>query len=1463
MGEMWVLGAAMSSGQSANMNNTGHHGSDRLPKLIAAVLLVGAILSPSLRAQNQDTGAPDMSHVTDVTPGWKYLLQDDDLAMVTVNANPDGTLRTSLVTMGTSNSSIEGTPQAIPITNSQPFNFQSGVVASEASGRMFNTNLDTIAILTAGGDGWDLALANVNGVQSSTRLQTSFLPSGTIYEQVVMGEFNGDGLADPLVFYTKTDSGNVAWGIKALAADSENDPGLKGPRLKEGPEFKGITGPPVAGSVVVGDFNGDGRDEIAALLNDYQTIAFYSVDPNTLAITQTATLQLSANLQAYEDSPVTMTPGQVALAAGHFRQCGGNGSACQAHGLTNADLVVFGQIKKIGSRSVDPGYSVIPIRITPSSSEPGAFTAKVALVNNATEGQPFFRFPNYHGAIGALAQSAPLVYWPQQTDEQLVLGIQTQNGASYIDIGSFLPDDGLLDTFVWQSETGREYSSGVFQKDYLANMWVGNFDHRNPDNSHNAGWQIETYELLGGDLGHDPHINIFDINVPSPYPPNRPGRTNWLKQRSDNTYGIPGNDPGNPSGYIGAPSLGFLAPSDLRGRSLRLGTPSVVRIPQQTQPNLILGVPPMHVDYIAPNDSQLAEENVGDPKKGGCTEDVSTPCIVNLTVNPNEYLGIPGFSSSFEFASSEKDSSKSSSTTSWGISVKQSFGGTISFGDGLATTTQSIKDTVKYGHDGTVKKTYGTYTGMSQSLSATTGFSDFIYYTQKRMNIYYYPVLGCESDAAANCWVDGQKRPMYVQFSVPDTVAYTAVDGLDQDWYQPVHEPGNVFSYPWSKAQLQNQFISTVIPVTKDPTCTTIGTSSQTLKLHWTSGSDTGSSSGSTNAFSNEFSLSASVTAGVEDVGSASANYELDIGASLSLNSLNESTTAISTSKDVSVNVPSFGYAGKCCSYAFSSYIFGLENEKNPASENACKAGQTPEKDGCIAVYTPDSASNQPSLIDIATTGPIFLGFLANPIGGQSTELSCAGNADWWLRAYTKPDVALNHPGRWNWNENLKTVTFASADSTPIIENNYFYRMKGFFISKRGESSGPNLVEASPSAPLTLTTRVYNYSTVNTTAPVHVRFYGQLFCNQASGCKDGNTTCTYGLCGDGFQIGSDQVIPSIAGFQTDENTQNWTTASVDFDPQKFDETRTGNTYMSFWVVVWMEDASGKLVPEMASHGLTSIPASNLTQITQVPFEQYSNNVGLYDVRQPFYICPPSGCLNQNTGLGATPSGGSLKSIHLSIDRKLLLDQRVSLNTTLQATRGVVGPVNITYYDGNPAKGGKLVNMQQIQRMDPGVTYGQRASFTPKACGVHTLYASASVASSHQIQASAVARVTIDPVASVQALINSTNADKITDAQLRRRLAALLNKALEEFKEGERGDGNAALGAYVRHLAAASGDGITADSVSQLTSQTNVIIGCDSGGDVGDGDGDGSFHISGPSKGTVGLPAGTPSTYASR
>ena len=89
------------------------------------------------------------------------------------------------------------------------------------------------------------------------------------------------------------------------------------------------------------------------------------------------------------------------------------------------------------------------------------------------------------------------------------------------------------------------------------------------------------------------------------------------------------------------------------------------------------------------------------------------------------------------------------------------------------------------------------------------------------MNIYSYPVIGqfvCPDDSP-NCdlsctFVDPgcDKQPLMLQFSGPDNIVYTSpAPAVGMEWYQPVTEPGNIFSYPGSLALLKINLISTNI----------------------------------------------------------------------------------------------------------------------------------------------------------------------------------------------------------------------------------------------------------------------------------------------------------------------------------------------------------------------------------------------------------------------------------------------------------------------------------------------------------------------------------------------------------------------------------------------------------------------------------------------------------------------------
>jgi hypothetical protein len=110
---------------------------------------------------------------------------------------------------------------------------------------------------------------------------------------------------------------------------------------------------------------------------------------------------------------------------------------------------------------------------------------------------------------------------------------------------------------------------------------------------------------------------------------------------------------------------------------------------------------------------------------------------------------------------------------------------------------------------------------------------------------------------------------------------------------------------------------------------------------------------------------------------------------------------------------------------------------------------------------------------------------------------------------------------------------------------------------------------------------------------VHVRFYGQPWDN-----------ATHDFGGPAFVI-NEVTLDPIPGFNSPSGggqQPNWELAST-----ALDTTDYADTYLVFWVVVWMEQ-NGALVAETAGHGLTALPGLT-TAPTALAIERYSNNVG--------------------------------------------------------------------------------------------------------------------------------------------------------------------------------------------------------------------------------------------------------------
>jgi hypothetical protein len=188
-----------------------------------------------------------------------------------------------------------------------------------------------------------------------------------------------------------------------------------------------------------------------------------------------------------------------------------------------------------------------------------------------------------------------------------------------------------------------------------------------------------------------------------------------------------------------------------------------------------------------------------------------------------------------------------------------------------------------------------------------------------------------------------------------------------------------------------------------------------------------------------------------------------------------------------------------------------------------------------------------------------------------------------------------------------------------------FYQMKGLFVTPGLTAAGPTATLATLGDTLTLQARVYNYSLVNMPAgtSVHVRFYAQPWDGTTGQFASGSGQYRFAPA---VFLG-ENVLPPISAFCggsqgvsdacTDANAPlNWTLAQAQWDTSTLSPLPTTETTWKFWVVVWMEDSAGNRVPEIAQHGLTSIPAQHVASLAEIPVETYSNNLGFYTKRPP-------------------------------------------------------------------------------------------------------------------------------------------------------------------------------------------------------------------------------------------------------
>lgn len=243
----------------------------------------------------------------------------------------------------------------------------------------------------------------------------------------------------------------------------------------------------------------------------------------------------------------------------------------------------------------------------------------------------------------------------------------------------------------------------------------------------------------------------------------------------------------------------------------------------------------------------------------------------------------------------------------------------------------------------------------------------------------------------------------------------------------------------------------------------------------------------------------------------------------------------------------------------------------------------------------------------------------------------------------------------------------------------------------------------------------------------------------------------------------------------------------------------------------MTDANGNLVPEQPGHCLTLNPAGvYYQQITDVPIEPNSNNVGIYGTYSPFHV------LNAPAlGADPEPTNGSVEVDNVSLpSRNLLLSQRVKISANVVTGDTAASPVNVLYYDGDPEKGGTLFGVQPVSYIPADDSFMARSFYRPATCGEHTLYVVARTNEAGSSTAATKARVTIDAVETVQALSRMLQG---LPERIRRESDEILKRAERSF---ERHDDDEGIRLVKEFIARLKDEGAEIPSAAQV----NALIG---------------------------------------
>ncbi len=726
-------------------------------------------------------------------------------------------------------------------------------------------------------------------------------------------------------------------------------------------------------------------------------------------------------------------------------------------------------------------------------------------------------------------------------------------------------------------------------------------------------------------------------------------------------YGFDGYDP-------------FVVTADYDGNSWRLGPPFHITFIAAPTINSLIEEPPRHVDYLPVDPDDLS--------KGYDVINVSA--YKDFKVQLKETSG------------TTIDTGKTD-TTNWSV------GGGLDVSGGIAGGYKgvSIKDKIgvhgqaklEGNYDKTVKDINKTYGEEKLRWTNSTELDDQLDVTLDDTDIWRYPIIGFETGDANN--------PVgYYEITIPGTATRFSEGGTTFEWFTPLHVNENVLSYPqnlssripwipsdlgsFKKPVFDDKGNPEIDPDTGKPIMEEVTAVMNDEIVYAWDGNDhtqeikfnTVSGTSHQKEFMSTIGGSGDVGIGIDNKVKApipGGNYveytftaDLSVDGKYSWGDETVASTLLSDSTGLTFTIPSISaWDQRAATYSFTTAVYA-------------STGQG----GLRVAHT---------IIDL-TSAP----------------------RDWWVKQYGRaPDPALNLPFRFTHHDpdvehhDLEWWELKTAENDPY---DLRHQMRGFVM--RNDYQDPvtgnyELISGNPvdGKTVRLCARVHNFSLGQPTGNFDASFYYYGWNSQTGKAVDPRT----GVEGYNPVWVGNATVASLDGLST-PNATTWREVCVPWDTSGLSQVAANSGYR-FLVNLDEADVVKNEIHELKdAQGHEALGGNNSGRWPWI-------NAVAVNKPEVASAPPPQGIPLSQGDIAIQGATGFLEGDAV----ELKAGETYALRGHMVSETPYSGNVWVAFFDGKPREGGKLIALEIGRGLQEGDNYIW-ARWTPKTPGEHELRA---------------------------------------------------------------------------------------------------------------------------------------------